>query len=48
MRDGEILYSALVVSPSGKMREALLALLPECGCGSVRSAEDVSSARRIL
>ena len=48
MRDGEILYSALVVSPPGKMREALLALLPECGCGSVRSAEDVSSARRIL
>lgn len=48
MRDGEILYSALVVSPPGKMREALLALLPECGCASVRSAEDVSSARRIL
>ncbi|MBQ3862192.1 MAG: response regulator, partial [Clostridia bacterium] len=48
MRDGEILYSALVVSPPGKMREALLALLPECGCGSVRSADDVSSARRIL
>ena len=48
MRDGEILYAALVVSPPGKMREALLALLPECGCGSVRSAEDVSSARRIL
>ena len=48
MRDGEILYSALVVSPPGKMREALLALLPECGCASVRPAEDVSSARRIL
>ena len=48
MRDGEILYSALVVSPPGKMREALLALLPECGCASVRSAEDVSSARRTL
>ncbi len=48
MRDGEMLYSALVVSPPGKMREALLALLPECGCASVRSAEDVSSARRAL
>ena len=48
MRDDEILYSELVVSPPGKMRDALLALLPECGCASVKTAEDVSSARRIL
>ena len=46
--DSSPVYGALVVSPPGKMRDALLALLPESGCPSVRTAEDAASGRRIL
>ncbi|MCR4906775.1 MAG: ANTAR domain-containing protein [Clostridiales bacterium] len=48
MKDAEPAYSALVVSPPGKVSDALTELLPEARCASVAAASDAASARRIL
>ncbi len=48
MKDAELVYSALVVSPPGKVSDALTELLPEARCASVAAASDAASARRIL
>ena len=48
MKDAELVYSALVVSPPGKVSDALTELLPEARCTPVKTVTDAASARRLL
>ena len=48
MKDAELVYSALVMSPPGKVSDALTELLPEARCTPVKTVTDAASARRLL
>ena len=48
MQDQEFVYGALVVSPPGKVGDALNELLTDSRCSPVMTAVDAASARRVL